>query len=342
MSADPFQTQMFQLKIGQCETEEEFSEIYKSSSFRFGTWGDFIKDQFQQKPMPVKQLAKICQVDEKTARSFLREIPARRENVIKLGMILGMDLDGINHMLTHEARFQRLYAKNSQDAVWIYLIQNKKWDGICPIGSLYAKYWEKYENLYEEYLVECRKSDSWLDTKMAFQELMADSAFDEAMRKVIPGFDHGYEKLISFIDAHMTKRGFTVADFDFQGDKKTAQVYYRELKKLKKSRQVPTRVFLIALGLHMLLTVDEINEMLEYAGMLPLYSKDVLESRVIFYLENLDIRCPAFFSREFSEFREEEDDFEEDDLVEYIHRKLKEADVEPKDTKALEKMLRLL
>lgn len=92
------------------------------------------------------------------------------------------------------------------------------------------------------------------------------------------------------------------------------------------------------------LPVDKINELLDYAGMMPLYSKDVLESRLIFYLESLYINNPSYFavSDEMVGLLEDEDRVQEDDLAQYIYNRLEEEYIEVGEEKILEKILGLL
>ena len=169
--------------------------------------------------------------------------------------------------------------------------------------------------------------------------------FDSTMREIIPSVVDGYSKLIRFIEQQMEKNGNSISEFDFQNDKeKISQIYYREIRNIKNKQKIPTRIFLISLGIHMNLPVDKINELLDYAGMMPLYSKDVLESRLIFYLESLYINNPSYFavSDEMVGLLEDEDRVQEDDLAQYIYNRLEEEYIEVGEEKILEKILGLL
>ena len=65
------------------------------------------------------------------------------------------------------------------------------------------------------------------------------------------------------------------------------------ISKLRCYGTVPSRVSLIALGIHFGMSGDDISTMLSLAGMEPLCAKDKLESIVIFAVEYITIRNPG-------------------------------------------------
>lgn len=337
-------TQIFHAQIGNCEDMGEFSYVYEKNKAKFGSWESFLQPYVQASGYTKKQIAEFCSVNEKTGRNLLKNIPAKRENVIVLGIVLGMTHEEIDYMLMHEARFHKLYPKNSEDAIWIYLIEHQIWKQKEPVKVLYYAYKGRYDKLYETYMHGTVQENS-LKTQMALITLKDQEDFDNAMRAIIPSVADGYGKLICFIDQEMKKNGISISEFDFQNNKEqVSQIYYREMRNIKNKKKIPSRIFLISLGIHMNLPVDKINQLLDYAGMMPLYSKDVLESRLLFYLENLYINNPSYFalSDEMFELLEEEDRLKEDDLVQYIYNRLEEEYIKAGEERALEKILELL
>ena len=63
---------------------------------------------------------------------------------------------------------------------------------------------------------------------------------------------------------------------------------------------IPSRIHLLALGIHLGMTADDINTMLGFAGMEPLCTKDKLESIILFAAECAVIQNPEIeFSNAF-------------------------------------------
>lgn len=337
-------TQIFNAQIANCEDEREFKAIYDKNKIQFGSWESFLQPYVKRSGYTKKKIAYFCGVNEKTGRDLLKNIPAKRENVIVLGIVLAMSHEEIDYMLMHEARFHKLYPKNCKDAIWIYIIEHNVWDGKEPVKILYYEYKIRFDKLYEAYVQGKVQEDSF-ETRIVLMKLKNQEDFDSTMREIIPSVVDGYSKLIRFIEQQMEKNGNSISEFDFQNDKeKISQIYYREIRNIKNKQKIPTRIFLISLGIHMNLPVDKINELLDYAGMMPLYSKDVLESRLIFYLESLYINNPSYFavSDEMVGLLEDEDRVQEDDLAQYIYNRLEEEYIEVGEEKILEKILGLL
>ena len=337
-------TKIFDVQISRCEDIQEFTDMYEEHKSQFGSWECFLAPYIKKSGYTKKEIAAFCGVNEKTGRNFLKRIPSKRDNVIKLGMVFGMTREEIDYMLMHEARFHKLYPKSYEDAIWIHMIEHNGWEKDVPIPVVYDAYQKRYQDLYKAYQ---KRNDiqAPLETQIALWKLKDTVEFDQAMKEIIPSITDGYRKLIDFIEQQMRKTDTCISKFDFQNDKNSvSQIYYREIKNIREEQKIPSRIFLIALGIHMNLNVEKINELLDYAGMMPLYSKDILECRLIFYLENLYLCHPSYFtlSEEVCNMMEAEDHLEEDDLAQYIYNRLEEEEIRAGEDHMLEKMMKLL
>ena len=67
------------------------------------------------------------------------------------------------------------------------------------------------------------------------------------------------------------------------------------MRELERHHTMPSRIFLIALGIHLSMNTQQLNTMLELAGMGPLCPKDRLEGSIVFYLEELYCQIPTAF-----------------------------------------------
>lgn len=394
-------TVLYGLVTGQCESEEEFEALVKENRELYVNWRNHIAPMLKARKLTGKKVAEGCHVSTACAAKFARMIPAKRENVIMLAMMLGKNIKETNELLTRWAKFQKLYAKHPHDAIWIYLIER---GGSDRPYALFEQYRKKYEELYEQY-DSLHNTDRKMDTNVAFDVIKEsadksgelsgwdssrfnDDEFVEMMQKLIPSFADGYHKLMEKLDSYFVnveeidqRIGLSdlyeaenaprvTANTMFQGDKKWLDMYYRKIRELKEDHTIPSRAFLIALGIRLALSTDQINELLECAGMGRLCPKDRLEGMIVFYLEEMELQFPTYFnphllavdpSFDLRDYEPETKaaDGEEDDLMkritiaidgypdetvqEYIKRRIEESNIfESDDKDSVRKFLQLL
>ncbi|MBQ9521065.1 MAG: hypothetical protein IJR72_00665 [Oscillospiraceae bacterium] len=387
-------TKILMDEIERCDNPEDYNQLVDEHSALYVGWGEHICSLLYERGKTVKDIMRGCGISKSGAEQFLRVIPTKRDNVIMTAMILGLDLDETNELLTRWAKFQKLYAKNPLDAIWIYLIERGGAEAATNPAELFEAYKTRYNRLHKAYLKEhgYTPDDEIPDTRIAFdiiEEAVAKSSANSAardqnftrfMKQLLPAFDAGYQKLIDYIESlfrNIEKEddealGIVIEKdperdgkirsvspneaFDGYGSWKTA--YFRRIQKLKKEREVPERVFLIALGFHMRQTLEEINHLLELAGMAPLCARDHLEGAIAFHLgylyRGLPDEFPAAYLPELyrqnetaeevtppSSLREylDEDGFLPEGLRGYFRLQLEEMDISDHDGKKAAKKL---
>lgn len=392
-------TGMFEIKIGQCENQEEYEELVRENQKLFAGWRDYIFPLMRKKKLTAKSIAEGCRISEASAATFSRKIPAKRENVIMLAMMMGLSVEDTNYILTRWAKYQKLYAKNAEDVIWIYLL--KKGQNSHPADT-YDEYYHVYKRVHQEYLQEKSKGENeketFFSTDLAYHSIDRavgagstadsrdkDTQFIGLIKSLLPAFESGYQELMDYINAFFRDSSaedeLVTPNAKFQDSQFFLNRYYQKMRKLKEEHKLPSRGFLISLGLRLSMDVDELNKMLELAGMSGLCPKDRLEGSLIFYLEELFCQFPSFFvhpkklqvSKEYDELRDYEADdtvlqaqieeyssdlesgidqsFElcdfdyltEEKLVDYIGRRLQETNIFSSDDKsALKQLLKQL
>lgn len=338
-------TELLDLEIGQCETGEEYDKLWNENKESFPSWESYITKKVNECGEKKKDLAEQMGVDAKTLRTALKQIPAKRDTVIALGIALGQTIEQINYMLDHLTNYHTLYSKNAHDAIWIYLVEQKKWDKSKNISILeqYKQYEEKFQELYCGYCEE-RKDLMGYNTPNMFSILQEKESFEDAMMDLIPSLEDGYQNLISYLEYIMKSESNWVSNFYYREDAiNKAQIYYRNLQALKEEHKIPSREFLIVLCLQLELASDDIGKILTYAGMIPLYSKNLLEGKILYYLEELYNEHPsAFWSyRRMEEELYEKDAMEENQIVEYIYEKIEQEEA-LKNSQEWQKMKKLI
>lgn len=404
------ETKILMGEIEQCESLEAYNRLVDEHSALYVGWREYICSLLYECGKTSRDIAQGCGISKSSAEKFLRVIPTKRESVIMMAMIIGLDLDETNQLLTRWAKFQKLYAKNPEDAIWIYLIEQGGDEAKVYPARLFETYYTRYKKLHKAYLKEngyMPPEDKIPNTRIAF-DIIEDAAakgpassperdrnFTRFMKQLLPAFDAGYQNLIDYIESLFTNiekdddeaLGIVIEkepepvpgmedlkirslspNESFEGYRSWQTAYYRRIQRLKKEREVPERVFLIALGIHMKLTTGQMNHLLELAGMGGLCAKDRLEGAIAFHLEELyrllPDEFPEAYLRELYQMFPGEDGgdggaetplptrirkhLDEDELLHegmpgYFRRQLEEMNISDHDEKrAAEKLLKWL
>lgn len=391
-------------QIGQCENKAEYERLVDENKALYIGWREYITPLLRKNRLTAKKVSEGCNVSLASASSFTRVIPSKRENVIMLCMMLKMSVEETNTVLMRWAKFQRLYSKHPEDAIWIYLIEK---GSITTPAQSFHDYWEQYLLIADNYRKQCN-THRVLDTDIAlgivkeFADLSEnmnydsfaknDMEFKRMVEKLLPSFEKGYQRLIQLIDSYfidiekLDDQLLGMSDLEnthgsqkntpnilFGADKKWLDIYYRKIRDLEKKHRIPSRTFLIALGIRLSLDTEQLNQLLECAGMGKLCPKDRLEGSIVFYLEELYCQFPTFFNPhqlrvdseyELMDYTPEYDDkikkssrvqgvfpdvnldidsYPDEHLSEYIKRRIEETNIFEKDeTKAVKKFLELL
>lgn len=317
-------TQYFELLLSQCESKEEYEALVREHQNLYVDWQSHLRPMIEERRLTYKQIAEGCGVSESSARSFIRKIPAKRENVIMLAMMMHLTVDQTNELLMRWAKFQKLYSRNPNDAIWIYLLQK---GGSSHPRALFRDYHAAYQLVKKEYQLLNAEVPEVMNTDIFFDEIVGqahqtgvgipgevDDRFVELMQRGMPSFDKGYQKLLRYIDSFFydleiednrrlqlcqsagTKSRQTPNSV-FSSDQSWKNTYYRKIRALEKNQVMPCRAFLIALGLRLGMDAEQLNELLNLAGMGPLCPKDRLEGTMVFYLEGLSCNFPSYFNK---------------------------------------------
>lgn len=286
---------MWSLTIGQCEDREDFEKLISEHSDYYDDWHSYIAELLIEKGLSYKDVAAGCDISESTAKRIFRSVPSKRDNVIKLAAMLSLSVEETDMLLTRRAKYQKLYAKNAEDAIWMFILNNG--------GSRFPE--KEFNELHSAFIRMCElqpaspEDDAKKDvsTLMVSDELLAvtdKKEFIAAMYSLIPAFEQGYKKLAAYIEGLFESKGAS-ANTLFEDNPNFRKLHYTQMDRLKR-HECPTRTYLLTLGIHLGLNVDGINELLQTAGMGEICSKDRLESAIFFFLEELYCNNPeAFF-----------------------------------------------
>lgn len=344
--------------IERCESMDDYKkmfihEIHEDQLF-YSDWEKHISTLLREHALTRADIARGLNVSRATATKFIESIPSKRKNVVMIAMMLHMNLEETNELLVRWARFQKLYVKNPEDAIWIYLINNKKYDSpAAAFELLYGKY---LDLAYKE-----TPSDSYghTNTRALDSELMKivkDDEFINWMSGHISEHKTCCDKLVHCLDAFLNESGEFINQWFGSNETMKRDKYYRIIRELKEKGRIPARDFLISLGLHLKLGTRKINELLEAAGMGGVLAKDQLEGLIMFFIEELYCSYPSMFSEDadptsFFLLDAEPDGMDEDGepiefpadtLASYVKFHIEESGIDFKDQRRVKDFLGLI
>ena len=284
-------TQIFRQKVENCDNKEDLKKLLKNNEDSFVTWGTIFRELMQRcyNP-PMYRVAQYCGVSEATAKTWKDKIPTKREYIIAIGMFCKLNLSEINRLLKRYAKFSELYPKNPEDAIYIFLINNNR-----PFSEA-----KKYQSLFVDIIQNKEKRKlygfSSKGTNYVRNELLqahTEIEFESFMIENIDEFKGAYIKVAEYIDAYLKARGdVNINKLAKEQSEKVGRLYNNAYTKLKNYAIVPKRSVLLAMAINIGMPTEDIDQLLELAGMEKLCPKDRLECLVIYILEDLYINEP--------------------------------------------------
>lgn len=303
---------------------EEYEAIMQQAQSQNGIWKQQITAVMVETNLTKDRFAKLvaegCNVSRATAYSLASKAPAKRENVLGAAILTGRSIDQTNEMLREWAGFSGLYARNADDMIWYYLVMHGA--NLHPY-ALFQAYHAVYQKLFQAFQAKPAAERQQLDATMvnaAFAQLNRpplrtmlaeqiledapadgaltvegaadDAVFADIVDRLLPLMQGAYERLFARLE--------TLCDCKpdqalFWESESFLGSYRRCMERFCREQVLPKRSFLIALGIHLGLTVRGINDLLELANMGELNPKDKLECGVIFSIEAAYSRYPYVF-----------------------------------------------
>lgn len=308
-----------------CDDAKEFEQLVSDNREIYSDWRGKIVPMLRDRGIKFKDLSEYCGIKKNTVTNYTSRIPRHREVVIWMAMIMGLSVPQTDELLTRWAKYHRLYSKSPEDTIWIYLLAR---GGSRKPVVLFERYWNAYLDICREVGEDGiipKPDQARADTQILHRDILelaeqdpdaasADGDFRQFMLERLPIFAMGNTALLDYVESLFVQtlecqsgrmlpselencrsnRKLT-ANYLFREDPTFLNKYYKRRHKMKKYHKLPSRLFLIALGLRLALPMEEINKLLALAGMSPLYAKDRLEGTVIFYLNKLMLYHPALF-----------------------------------------------
>ena len=291
--------------ITRCEDINDMRIFLDRYNEYFINWKAFINYLLDSGGYTYTKFARLCGISRNTVISWCErgKIPRSREKFIRIGFAVNMSLNDMNSFLQRYGKYPRLSAKNIEDAVTIFSLCNHlDYDQCMELKEHFSSI---LCDVIKNRKSAINKEFIYFSTEQLELELISIKtllSFEQFVEKNAKTFANSYVKLLDFIDSYITLN--TVNPHENSGTLNAFLENHIEnhavvagfntmISKLRRYGTIPSRVSLIALGIHFGMTGDDISTMLSLAGMEPLCAKDKLESIVIFTVEYITIRNPG-------------------------------------------------
>jgi len=283
----PFETKQLEGALERCESADDLKNyIFPILDSQKALWKEKINEILTSVNLKKSTFAELAGVSRVSLNKWENglAVPRNRETYIRIGLIAGYSVEEVNHLLIRYGRFMGLYSKSLEDAICIFVISRNYGE-----NAIYK--YDELLNSIKSCLVIPEDTDYESASTTSVDRALAKIQGEEELKQFVNTnwefFATAYNNLYSFILSYF-EDGFTSAD-TFNSIS-TAQNWSSSLRQavsaIRQGKWYPTRSKIISIGFHIGLDHNELDEMLEMAHMEPLCPKNVIESIIIFILED--------------------------------------------------------
>lgn len=274
-----------------CEDIEDFKTVLlpKLQDQRM-MWQEKIQQILTDTGYSVKQFAALCRVSEPAVRKWRNgSLPQSRDMFLRIGFAAGYNIDEMNLFLKRYGRCPQLYVKTLEDSVCMFVLRSQ------TIPHTYGAFLEVLDyirkGLQEE--MPAAMQFSYGTDKMLehFSDLASVEELISFTKANARSYKEAYARLYSYVLAFVQINLYDITDDQYASFHSMASEsgwsssLRHCISEIRNRRWFPLRHKIISLGLHLNMDLDDINKMLQYAQMEPLYPKNPVEAAVIFALE---------------------------------------------------------
>lgn len=295
-----FTTRDLEEQVGHCDNLSDFQrEILPHLQDERSAWKEKINSIIAENHYTKDSFARLCEVTRPAVSEWCNgSLPSEREYFIRIGFAAHYNLQEFNFFLQRYGKYPALYPKSLEDSVCIFILNSKTHPHTY---QLYLFILSKIENMMKNMQI-LSLSPSY-DTFTMGEELLKVQSEDELIEFIeqnASSYLQKYEKFYSYVQA------FIVANnYDNARDKQysihslaNTQGWTSSMRQcvsaIRQRKWFPLRRKVIVLGLHLNMTVEQVNQMLSFAQMEPLCAKNPIESAIIYTLNDAELNEQIF------------------------------------------------
>lgn len=279
--------------VSRCESVDDVLALLEERDGWSETWQSFFSGLLDASGLGYSRFASRSGLSKNTVRRWCRQggAPKSRDSYIKVGFGAAMPPQAVSDMLSEYGGYCGLNPRDPFDACCIFCLQRQ------DRGELAYDY-AAAEALYQRLIAgQLPDGPSSLTTTKLMAHLSAvdtETGFAAFLQTFGPELTGRKQKLERYLEEYITVHRLE-AGRDGGGSLHSLGLppwAEKQLSMLRRHGIVPRRRSLIALGLHLNMTLEELDVLLRYAGMDPLRVRDRLECGLIYALQQLALTHP--------------------------------------------------
>lgn len=294
-NTEEFTTRDLDDQIHQCDDLSDFQrEILPHLQSERTAWKKIINSIITENNYTKESFARLCEVTRPAVSKWCNgSLPSGREHFIRIGFAAHYNLQEFNFFLQRYGKYPALYPKSMEDSVCIFILNSTTYPHTYQLYSLIL-------NKIESVMRNMQDSSSLpsYDTTTLGEELLKIQSEDELIDFITQNassYQEKYKKFYSYVQAFIMAN-----NYDNIGEKQysvhslaNTQGWTSSMRQcvsaIRQKKWFPLRRKVIALGLHLNMTVEQVNEMLSYAQMETLCAKNPVESAIIYTLNDAEL-----------------------------------------------------
>jgi len=290
-------TRILQERLSHCDELEMFKETFLPVlKHESESWQEKVREIIAQNGYTKTELASLCGVSRTAVAKWCAgSLPSSRDDFIRIGFAAHYDLEEMNFFLQRYGKYPALYAKSLEDNVYIFVLNSNTF----PHTHEFCK---KILSNIKSFMNSMKRGKSGRGIEVNTVQLSDELLQLESMEQLIvfvaenaSAYQEAYAKFYAYVKAFILANNI---------DPITNSVYSTEslartqnwsssmrqcVSAIRQKKWFPLRRKVIALGLHLNMTTEQINEMLQLAQMEALCPKNLVESAIIFAVDDADL-----------------------------------------------------
>lgn len=289
-----------------CDNIEDFkgSILVQLQSQKY-LWLEKIQEILNATGISQSELAKRCDVSRATVLKWVRgSLPQSRDMFIRIGLAAGYNLDEMNRFLVRFGRYPELYSKSLEDCIYMFVLNS---DSIDHTYAACKTVFDRVDcSIYPEKSSQSAPSSDRMETIVFKEYVLGITAISELKEFIASNgeiFRSSYAKFYDYVKDFVRRNNESY----FENENADSIHYLAETLEWSSSLKqcvyaiyqnewFPRRNKVISLGIHLNMTLDEINEMLSLAKMEKMYAVNPVECIIMYALmdaELCDAICPG-------------------------------------------------
>ncbi len=251
-------------------------------------WSIKIKEIIKETGLSSEDFGELVNVSRATVYKWRKgAIPRERETFFKIGMAANYEKEQIDKLLQRYGQFSDIYAKNLKDCICNFVI--KHWSGkeaIEKYNYILSRIESDLFNIDVDYedmeTLEFEEKLSTIKDESELEQFIFENT--GIFRSVYHKF---YAQVKIYLKANLDNYNKNITSIaDGQGWSSSLK---QAVSGINQGKWVPTRNKIIALGIYLNMSLSQVDNLLELAHMEPLCPKNILESVIIFALEDAEL-----------------------------------------------------